>query len=161
MIWLGFQDCSRADPSRGKICELFRVPASLPRDSLDLTNKPYPRFRVQGRILGIAGDAIRQGNKEKERSVERPGERERERERERSVEKPGEDIVIETYLERLLQIWLELMLRHKCCKCAFHVQPKSYGAGNSHSLMVTIVMKTGTSGAFESRKIQREVFSPL
>jgi hypothetical protein len=27
--------------------------------------------------------------------------------------------------------------------------------------MVTIMMKTGKSGAFESRKIQREVFSPL
>ncbi len=29
------------------------------------------------------------------------------------------------------------------------------------SVMVTIMMKTGKSGAFESRKIQREVFSPL
>jgi hypothetical protein len=52
---------------------------------------------VQGHILGIAGDAIMQGNRERER------ERERER-RKRSVERPGEDMVIETYLERLLEI---------------------------------------------------------
>jgi len=47
--------------------ELFRVPARLPRDSLDLTHNPYPRFWVQCDILGIAGDAIKQGNKERER----------------------------------------------------------------------------------------------
>jgi hypothetical protein len=46
------------------------------------------------------------------------------------VERPGEDMVIE-YLERLLEIWLDLMLGHKCCKRTFHVHPKSYGAGNS------------------------------
>jgi hypothetical protein len=71
-------------------------------------------------------------------------------------------MVIETYLERLLEIWVELMLRHKCWKARIPCSTQFLWSwqqfithGYSHDQDWEI------RSIFESRTIQREVFSPL
>jgi hypothetical protein len=52
-----FQSSSRAL----KVVHISRVPAFFQWIHLDWTHEPHPRFSVEGHILSIGGDALRDG----------------------------------------------------------------------------------------------------